>query len=175
MREKKGAERMAQKAFDKALANFVQDFASGDAVRHLADRGFTVTEIVGKLSFPTKKETVAEMVWKHYLNTGIIVLEKPQSGNFRKVSYVQEQDAYGKTWMRQVTEEVPAPEREYLPCSFGKELYKDKAGFEKKLQGLSQSDRDYILDLPWPLATVWHAADERMKRITRFLEETQER
>ena len=46
-----------------------------------------------------------------------------------------------------------------------KEIYKDKAGFEKKLEILSPKDREYILGLPWPLTTVYHVADERMIRI----------
>ena len=164
---------MSQRTFDRALTNFVQDFASGDAVRHLADQGLSVTEIRKKLSFPSSKETVADMVWKHYLNTGVICLKKPETGVIRKVSYVQEQDSYGKTWLRQVVEEIPATDREYLPCSFGKELYKDRKGFEKKLSVLTRSDREYILDLPWPLTTAWHVADERMRRITEALQEQQ--
>ena len=48
------------KAFEQTLTNFMNDFASGDAVRHLADAGLTVTEITKRLAFPTKKKLVAE-------------------------------------------------------------------------------------------------------------------
>ena len=58
---------MSQSAFERALSDFVHDFASGDAIDHLADQGMTVTEIKERLSFPTKKERVADRVWKHYL------------------------------------------------------------------------------------------------------------
>ena len=143
----------------------MNDFASGDSIRHLADAGFTVTGITEKLSFPTKKELVAEIVWKHYLDTGRICLCEPQTGTIKRVTYVQEQGAYGKTSLRQVTEEVPAPAREYVICDFGYRLYAKKEAFLEEMKQLSGEDREYILDLPWPLQKVWHVADERMLRI----------
>ena len=38
--------------FDKALADFVNDVASGDAIRHLADQGMTVREYILGLPWP---------------------------------------------------------------------------------------------------------------------------
>ena len=154
-----------EKLFDKALADFVNDMASGDAIRHMADRGMTVCEIAEHLSFPTEKSRIAKTVWKHYIDTGKIRLTPPESGRGRKVSYVKEEGPYGRVSFRQVVEELPAQEAEYIRCDFGKQLYKDEGGFRKKLQILSETDRDYILDLPWPLTDVWHILDERMKRI----------
>ena len=156
---------MAQDIFQNALKNFMNNFASGDAVRHLANQGLTVTEITRKLSFPTKKELVAEMVWKHYLETGKIHLSAPENGTVKKVHYVKDEGPYGRTSLRQVIEEVPAPEAEYVAVDFGRQIYKDKAAFLKKLEGLSDKDKEYIMDLPWPLGIVWHVKDERMERI----------
>ena len=167
---------MPQDTFNRTLTNFVHDFASGEAIDHLADRGFTVTEIAAQLSFPTKKERVAERVWKHYLEKGILSTEEPQSGGtVKKVSYVQDHGKYGRVSMRQVVEEVELPAQEYAACSFGKELYRDREAFEKKLDVLSAKDREYILDLPWPLQTVWHVKDERMSRIMEKLKEAEEK
>ena len=163
------AYKMEQDIFQNALRNFMNDFASGDAVRHLADQGFTVTEITRKLSFPTKKELVAEMVWKHYLETGKIRLTAPETGTIKKVRYVKDTGPYGKTSLRRVVEEVPAPEAEYVAVDFGRKIYKDKAAFLNKLDGIAEEDREYILDLPWPLHVVWHVKDERMKRILALL------
>jgi hypothetical protein len=156
---------MEQTIFQNALRNFMNDFASGDAVRHLADQGLSVTEITRKLTFPTKKELVAEMVWKHYLDTGRIRLLAPEKGTVRKVRYVKDEGPYGKTSLRQVVEEVPAPEAEYVAVDFGKQIYRDRAAFLQKLDALSEEDRQYVLDLPWPLVAVWHVKDERMERI----------
>ena len=46
---------MSQSEFDRALANFINDVASGDAVRHMADQGLTVSEITARLQFSTEK------------------------------------------------------------------------------------------------------------------------
>lgn len=153
------------KEFEKALADFVNDMASGDAIRHLADRGMTVSEIAEHLSFPTEKSRIAKVVWKHYIDTGKIRLTPPEDGGGRRVSYIKEEGPYGRVSFRQVTEELPAQEGEYIRCDFGKQRYKDEEGFREKLRSLSEADRDYILDLPWPLTDVWHILDERMKRI----------
>ena len=157
--------------FNKALSNFVHDFASGGAIRHLADSGLTVTEITDRLSFPTPKSRVAQAVWDYYLETGKICLEQPARADvIRKVTYVKEQNAYGKVSMRQVVEEVPVEHREYLACDFGKQIYRDRESFQHKLGALTAREKEYILDLPWPLKTVYHEADERMKGIMRKLE-----
>ena len=156
---------MEQDLFQNALKNFMNDFASGDAVRHMADQGLTATEITRKLSFPTKKELVAEMVWKHYLETGKIRLTPPENGTIKKVRYVKDEGPYGKTSLRQVVEEIPAPSAEYVAITFGQQIYKDKSAFIQKQEALSTEDREYILDLPWPLEVVWHVKDEQMQRI----------
>ena len=154
------------KEFQRALSDFMYDFASGDAIRHLADRGVTVSEIAAKLSFPTPKDRIADVVWKHYLDKGIILQEKPESGQtLKRVHYVTEQGAYGKVSMRQVVEETPMPDTQYLPCDFGKRLWRDRQEFLNVIKVLPERDQQYILELPWPLRTVWHIRDERMERI----------
>ena len=163
---------MEKNTFQEALARTVNDFASGDAVRHMADQGLTVAEITGRLSFPTKKEIVSEMVWKRYLENGTVLLTDPKKHKLRKISYVQEQGEYGRTSMRQVVEELPVPEGEYVFCDFGLRLYQDRDGFLRKLEGLSPEDREYILDLPWPLTGVWFRVDQRIRRIVEFMKKT---
>ena len=154
------------KAFQRALSDFMYDFASGDAIRHLADQGYTVSEIAAKLSFPTPKDRIADVVWKHYLDKGVILLEEPESGQtLKRVRYVTEQGAYGRVSMRQVVEEIPMSDAQYLPCDFGKRLWRDRQGFQDVIKALPERDRQYLLELPWPLQTVWHVRDERMDRI----------
>ena len=161
---------MSQDYFNEALKNFAADFSYGDAVRHLADKGMNVCEIMENLTFPAPKQAVRQIVWKHYLDKGIILLKEPDENatQIKSVSYVQERDRYGRTSFRRVESEIETakgPKRKYVPCDFGKEMYKDEAAFRAKLDGLNKSDRDYILELPWPLERVWHLYDDRMKRI----------
>ena len=87
---------MENKYFNQALSDFVNDVAYGGAVRHMADLGYTVRQIVDALDFPAPMARVGAIVWRHYLEQGIILLEKPeQSPAVRKVSYVKEYGKYG--------------------------------------------------------------------------------
>ena len=57
---------MAEKEFfHKALADFAFDVASGGAIRHLADRGYTAKQIAGELDFSVPFEKVRQAVWDH--------------------------------------------------------------------------------------------------------------
>jgi hypothetical protein len=166
---------MSNEYFKTALHEFTLDFASGGEIRAFADKGYTVSQIKEKLTFPTPIEEVRRVVWKHYIDTGIIKLEEPDSDTkTERVSYEKVQDSLGRTSFKQVTIKDDNPMREYIACDFGKLIYKDRAGFEKKLEALSKEDRDYILELPWPLERVWHAKNERMERISKAFSEQYE-
>ena len=156
---------MSNKFFNQALADFTMDFASGDAIRSLADKGYSVEEIYKRLDFPTPKEKIRDMVWKHYIECGIIKLEDPaNSSSNKRVTYEKVQDNLGRTSFKQVVIEEDES-KEYVTIDFGKRLYKDKEAFLKELDILNPGDRQYILDLPWPISTVWHEKNERIERI----------
>ena len=90
--------------FQKALADFTHEAASGGAIRHLADTGYTVAQIMEALDFPTPYEKVRREVWAHLLKTGVILREEPGSVHEEEtVSYVREYDRYGKATFRRVT------------------------------------------------------------------------
>ncbi len=48
--------------FEDALANFVQDFAYGDAIRHLADKGFSAQQIKERYEYPLPIEKIDKIV-----------------------------------------------------------------------------------------------------------------
>ncbi|MDE7298879.1 MAG: hypothetical protein K2N94_08625 [Lachnospiraceae bacterium] len=90
-----------QEYFRQALADFAFDAAGGDAVRHLADLGYTVRQITERLTFPLPCGKVGEIVWKHLVDTGIVLLEEPGNGRGRTAgTYVKEYDAYGRQSFR---------------------------------------------------------------------------
>ena len=179
---------MSNEYFKQALSDFTLDFASGGAIRVMADKGYTVRQIKERLDFPLSLEKVKEIVWKHYVDSGVILLKEP--GNFsnrnnadgktaektvsgkKRVTYEKVQDRYGRISFKQVVadeEAADASPKEYIACDFGKKIYQDRRAFEKSLEVLNEEDREYILDLPWPLTTVWHVKNERMERIFRQL------
>lgn len=105
--------------FQKALADFTYEAASGGAVRHLADMGYTVKQIAEQLDFPAPYERIQKGVWERFLETGVILTEEPGSGGMgqegdkhlqqrretgRKAKYVREYDQYGKASFRRVEE-----------------------------------------------------------------------
>ena len=165
---------MSNDYFKKALSDFTLDFASGGAIRAMADKGYSVKEIHERLDFPVSTQRIGEVVWQHYLDTKVILRNAPgteQSGP--SVHYEKVQDAYGRSSFRQVKDEADAEknggDREYVPCDFGKKQYQNPKEFGQSLAGLSDNDREYILGLPWPLQTVWHVKDERMNRIMKTM------
>ena len=159
---------MSDKYFKKALADFTLDFASGDAIRALADKGYSVSEIHKRLDFPTPVERIRDTVWKHFIDTGVILLDAPSAESQKRVTYEKVQDSLGRTSFKQVvTEDTEL--KEYVEIDFGKRIYQNKDAFEKSLEVLSPEDRQYILDLPWPLTNVWHVKNERIERILKKL------
>ena len=159
---------MSDKYFKKALADFTLDFASGDAIRALADKGYSVSEIHKRLDFPTPVERIRGTVWKHFIDTGVILLDAPSAESQKRVTYEKVQDSLGRISFKQVvTEDTEL--KEYVEIDFGKRIYQNKDAFEKSLEVLSPEDRQYILDLPWPLTSVWHVKNERIERILKKL------
>ena len=53
--------------FDKALSNYIKDFANGGAIRHFVELGYNVVEIKSSLDFPMSIEDVSSVVWEEYI------------------------------------------------------------------------------------------------------------
>lgn len=126
-----------QEYFKRALSDFAFEVASNGAIRHLSDRGYTVTQITGMLDFPTPLERVQQVVWKHLLDTGAIRLGEPSEGIGREeYTYVTEYDEYGrKSFRRVVLKEEMAGTGCWQESCFRGEGYRDFVGFlEKKCQ-----------------------------------------
>lgn len=185
---------MEDKYFKQALSDFTIEFASGDAIRSLSDKGYSVKKIKSKLDFPTPEERIREIVWKHYIDNKTICLENPKEAlSVENYTIKKVYDNYGRPSFKQVSvkadEEVPSSKqvkvetdeeasgykqvgvkldeeaREYVECDFGKRLYRNKDDFMKSLSVLDEEEKDYILGLPWPLTNVWHVKNEKFAKI----------
>ena len=95
-----------QSHFQNALSSFTHEVASGGAIRHLTDLGFTAKQIAERLQYPTPFVKVQKEMWQRLIETYVILLEEPGSGKKEKVSYVREYDKYGKSSFRRVVETV---------------------------------------------------------------------
>ena len=219
-----------QEYFRKALSDFTFDVASGGAIRHLADRGYTVSQIKDMLDFPTPLERVGQAVWQHMVDTGRLMFAEPEAGNQREqYTYVLEYDAYGKSSYRRVTVQerdakpVRWKERQfsggedrelsqnrdkavsagagrelsgnggkplsvflaekcaengeeysYVSCDFGLRSRREPEKYQQVMKLLEESQRDYILGLPWERRLVYHRLDDRMQGIIARLYEAGE-
>ena len=65
------------KYFEEALSNFVHDVASGGAIRHLVDSGYSVDQIKERLDYPTPRERVEKTVYKYMTESGILLSQLP--------------------------------------------------------------------------------------------------
>ncbi len=68
---------MSEDHFAKALRNFTMDAAAGDAIRHLTDRGYTLSQVRETLSFPAPSEYIAKVMWERLIETHKILLVDP--------------------------------------------------------------------------------------------------
>lgn len=90
--------------FQNALSNFTHEVASGGAIRHLTDLGYTARQIEMRLDFPTPLERIQKEMWQHLVETEVILLEEPGSRKREKTTYVREYDKFGKASFRRVVE-----------------------------------------------------------------------
>lgn len=96
-----------QDYFRNALSDFTYEAASGGAIRHLADLGYTVRQICDKLTYPTPYERVRNTVWQHLIDTRVVLTEEPGSGREQgKKTYTVAHDKYGRASFR--LEKTPA-------------------------------------------------------------------
>lgn len=98
-----------QSFFHNALGNFTFEVASGGAIRHLTDLGYTVKQIYERLDFPTPMERIQSQVWERLLETGVILTDEPGSIRRETADYVREYDRYGKASFRRVARSSAAP------------------------------------------------------------------
>lgn len=94
-----------QSHFQNALSGFTHEVASGGAIRHLTDLGYTTRQITEQLDFPTPFARVQKEVWQRLLDTEVILTGEPGSVKREKFTYVREYDKYGKASFRRVVEQ----------------------------------------------------------------------
>ena len=94
-------------SFKTQLSGFIKDFASGDAVRHMADKGLSVKEIHDRLDFPLSMEEIGDIVWKRYIEKGVVCLNDPsETAENETYSFEKVQNAYGMVSFKKVKKQV---------------------------------------------------------------------
>lgn len=89
--------------FQNALSSFVTDAACGGAIRHLADIGYTLDQIVERLDYPAPRAKVQRIMMEYLYESRVLLREEPSEELFvPRAQFVQEQDAYGRRSMRKI-------------------------------------------------------------------------
>lgn len=87
--------------FQNALSSFVTEAACGGAVRHLADLGYTLDQIVARLDYPVSRAKVQRIMMEYLYESHVLLREEPSKPwPVGKARYIQEQNAYGRRTMR---------------------------------------------------------------------------
>lgn len=94
-----------QDYFRNALSDFTYEAASGGAIRHLTDLGYTAKQIAERLDFPTPYERVRKTVWQQLIDTQVVLTQEPGNGKRReKAAYKVVHDKYGRVSFRMETD-----------------------------------------------------------------------
>lgn len=176
--------------FKDALSDFAFDMACGSQIRHLADLGYTVNQIMGELDISIPFLKVQKTVTEHLQASGVLTVGRPDGKSIGKKEFVREYDRYGKPSFRQVKAKPSAgicwQERVYLPsadgdlslflnskteengednsyvsCDFG--LNPEKTA--KATAILEPRQKDYIEGVLWETKRIYHRLSPIMRAI----------
>lgn len=112
-----------QEYFKSALSDFTHEAASGGAIRHLVDLGYTVKQITEKLTYPTPYERVRKTVWKYLIDSEVVLTQEPGNGRQQgKSTYTVVHDKYGRASFR--LQQTPAGDAE--PILWKKRRYSEE-------------------------------------------------
>lgn len=162
-----------QDFFKDALSDFAYEAASGGAIRHLTDLGYTVKQISERLTYPTPYERVRRTVWQHLLDTKVVLTKEPGSGEARgKAEYAVEHDKYGRTSYRLLTAQSEAVcVTRWKERSYSREKDGGLAGYLAKMCDRNGEESAYvscnfgvwIRRNPKKLETVMQTLNERQR------------
>ena len=163
----KNEKKQTTRYFQEALSDFVYDAASGRAIRHLADTGYTTAQIVNQLDYPTPFTKVQHTVTRHFKETGILLETLPVPPASLQAVTLQ-RDSPEKLYallserIRQNGEAYS-----YLSCPFGIQAagQDSKSPAMQLLSALTAREAEYIQGIAWEPAVMYHRLNRRMLEI----------
>ncbi len=178
--------------FKKALSDFAYDMACGAQIRHLADLGYTINQILESLDFSVPYERVQKTVNEHLQKTGVLLAEKPDHIIPAKKTFVREYDNYGRASFRQiVVQETKMPAVHWQEHAYEQDcdgnlldFLKRKTeengleasyiscdfGFDRKkteecFRVLGQEQQEYLQGILWKETRMYHRLTPCMREI----------
>lgn len=151
--------------FQEALSDFMYDNASGRAIRHLTDGGYTAAQIMAQLGYPTSFARIQQTITRHLLDSGTLLLQLPvPPGHMEQVllDKMSEEQIFS-CLMQRISQN--GEKYSYMSCPFGKMPTGQKAGLSELLSPLTTRERDYILGIAWAPTVMYHKLNRRMLEI----------
>ena len=151
--------------FNQALSDFMFEAASGGAIRHLTDMGYSVDQILGKLSFPTPRERVEKTVYRHMRETGLLLSELSVRETDFHVSVLEARyaDQISARFLKLL--EQNGERSAYLECTYGSLQRREPARWEALLSCLNSREREYLCGVRWERDVMYHRLNSRMREI----------
>lgn len=146
--------------FQQALSDFIYDAASGRAIRHLTDLGYTAARIRNELDYPVSFARIQQTVTGYLKESGILLEQLPISCRFKQsvLSEYRSPEALFTFLTERVLQN--GEENSYLSCPFGPGA--DTGGL---LSVLTRREREYIEGIRWDADILYHRLDRRMLEI----------
>lgn len=183
------------KYFQEALSDFMHDAASGGAIRHLCDLGYTTDAIMARLEFPTPRGRVEKTVYRYLTEKGVLLEALPAAdgkgaGVSGENAGVSEENAGLSGENAGVSEENMqtvyaddlteaslcallrkyigrnGEENSYVSCPFGTIRRDREARLQQMLACLTAREREYLLGIPWKPMIMYHRLNSRMLEIS---------
>ncbi len=152
--------------FEETLSDFVHDVASGRAIRHLADCGYTVEQIMQRLDFPTPRSRVEQTIFRYLKENGTLLDELPVPET--QLQAVTLEHATERSLSARLSELLAADgeAQAYVSCPFGTIRRDRELRMQRLLSCLTAREREYILGIPWEMKIMYHRLDARMREIS---------
>ena len=129
--------------FNKALSNFVKDFACRNEVVAKLKNRVPISKIVKELTFHISEESVIAIIWDYLVENNIILLHEPNSDDNLQYDIVKKDGELGKTYFTKVKKESINKD-DYKVINI-KELKDDKTRYEK----LDTFEKELLEKLPF--------------------------
>lgn len=151
--------------FEAALSDFVFDVAAGGAIRHLVDRGHSVEQIMGELSYPVPRGKVEKAVYRYLSESGILLNKLPDESGGMRVHLLHEKKKENIPQALVLSIEEYGEENSYMECPFGEWIKNDEKRLRQMIACLSSREQEYILGIRWEQNVMYHRLNGRMREI----------
>lgn len=149
--------------FEEALSDFTHDAASGGAIRHMVDLGYSADQIIQRLDFPTPRARVEKTICQYMIKTGMLLESLPSDeSSMQKIILKNPTPAQLSAHLAErirLNEEANS----YIACPFGTIRRDREARMQRLLSSLTSREKEYILGIPWKPQIMYHRLNGRMR------------